>query len=70
MNLDDLLRVNGQTTDIFNEIFSEMVMPTIQPSTPTGRIHKTPKEKRILTSTPTVRVIKIENPEDHVISAY
>lgn len=72
MNLDDLLRINDHSNDLFNEIINdidEIVTPIRNPEfrnppTSAGRIYKTPKEKRVLTSTPTVRVIKIENPED------
>ena len=75
MNLEDLLKPEQPDSDsFFSELFPDLippkqveepVKPVKQPSSKKNPlvIRKTPKEKRVLTSTPTVRVIKIETPE-------
>ena len=80
MNLEEILKPE-KPSDFFAELFPDLItqkQPAEQPvkpvKPPTSKknplvIRKTPKEKRVLTSTPTVRVIKIEAPEEVKIIA-
>ena len=69
LNLDEFLKNNDCSNDFISEIFNDMIPKQeskchsqsicIEPPV-YSRVHKIAKERRVLTSTPTVRVIKIE----------